>query len=1400
LRRLLPRTQDVQPDLYNDLFNHADRRWDEPGVQDLARAQLVGDLRRAASGGWDSAGMDLALALAADRFGLAVTVIEPGRGRYALTEQGTAVTLVRPNNSHWDAALPAALAHGQPGSVPSGEGSRAARTARVPVLIRTPAEPAEVAEPAEPAETVHDLDQADDSGSGGDRPERQRPRVASPHPGPGTSPSPSDAAADRLALLLAAERDAGWAASASPEGTPRNSAWQRAKLATDTYLDQELVGHMIENGVPEREWEGSAQALRVMVDAWRSSLYIYVTRRVSDWLRGLGDPQRERLKLALAGPLAAMGQSLAEQPEGVPPARMVWPGLNRGLRDWLADERAAARAAGASQPGTEAHRAWRDAMSETDIALAPVWLNLSLERTRSQVRTTTGDALRTLVRRWREQDYPDSVTAFWGDTRAHTWLDALRPGTPPLVADALVVIGAVTAERAAWLSSPADEGWAAVPAVPETPVPRAIRWLPANQQELPAGLLPETRVTDTHPGALQFQWQTPENQELASWLAAEKAAARAADADRPGTEAHMAWQRARQETDAALATERLMTLPRPAKVQVNAMISALQTYVRRWRELGYPDVGPDMPNRDEYYNARRFVQRLRPGTPLWFAEALQIMGVPIPQQPQQLTVELASWLAAEKAAARAADAGRPGTEAHMAWQRARQETDAALEPERLRNFPRPVNAKVKTVDAMIDGLQTYVRRWRELGYPDNGPEMPPEGDYGRAARWITKLRQGTPLWLAEALQVMAVLTKQEVERLTDSGGPLLDVVAPARLLPETAAPAGPHQPVGLTPANQYQPPAGTGATRPAPAAAPSARAVRWSPGTFPTGAAPLNTVAAGPAGPAAGSRDDVVQAALDGHDEVLVPIRADGLCLARALLTVAAEPLGRAGITRPEQVYPELAAVLEARGEWGSLEVTARLVWADSEARAQLRRLLPRTQDVQPDLYNDLFNHAYGRWDEPGVQDLARAQLVGDLRRAASGGWDSAGMDLALALAADRFGLAVTVIEPGRGRYALTEQGTAVTLVRPNNTHWDAALPAALAHGQPGSVPSGDSSRAARTARVPVIRTPAERAEVAERAEPAETVHDLDQARRRRVRTQAAAEPPLGEDEDLRITGWDFEEYQLHYRPEIDQQFPWRDPAAPLHKVYRPYAAADGSLHPQITLAQVRMPQPRELQRMAASRTDRRLGALDWADIRARLTADVHDLIQATITGQYRPPRMTARILSPADLLEHEAALQGQYGTFLTPEMLTAVGADRPLLRNGRVLGLYAAAVLDSEEAREQWRQAHGSAGSHTIDAASGIGSLVTFAGEGYSGAVGFTNARLLPDQQAYDQSYETGINTAFVAFEVNLTIPDRRSRWRPIIALVGLDNLYDNVRNPAGMLLTDYGDAFLMKPEPSSP
>jgi hypothetical protein len=89
---------------------------------------------------------------------------------------------------------------------------------------------------------------------------------------------------------------------------------------------------------------------------------------------------------------------------------------------------------------------------------------------------------------------------------------------------------------------------------------------------------------------------------------------------------------------------------------------------------------------------------------------------------------------------------------------------------------------------------------------------------------------------------------------------------------------------------------------------------------------------------------------------------------------------------------------------------------------------------------------------------------------------------------------------------------------------------------------------------------------------------------------------------------------------------------------------------------------------------------------------------------------------------------------------------------------------------------------------------------EGFAGAVAFANTRLVAGAEPpeLDRSY-TGINAVFVPFEVLLTDRHGVLRRQPIVALVGLDNLYGD-HNPAGMVIADYSDQYLWQFRPPSP
>ena len=299
---------------------------------------------------------------------------------------------------------------------------------------------------------------------------------------------------------------------------------------------------------------------------------------------------------------------------------------------------------------------------------------------------------------------------------------------------------------------------------------------------------------------------------------------------------------------------------------------------------------------------------------------------------------------------------------------------------------------------------------------------------------------------------------------------------------------------------------------------------------------------------------------------------------------------------------------------------------------------------------------------------------------------------------------------------------------------------------------------------------------------------------------QGAAQAPLGEDEDARIYQWSYVERRLRYLPEIDTRFPWRDPADPHRRAYRPFAREDGSLDPELEVVEARMPPPAALQAIARDPADRRLERVDWALVRRQIADEVAGLVRAAIAVQAGPPRIIARILAPGDLMEHEAMLAGQHGAFLAPGTLDAAVTDRPLLRNGRVLGLYAGAVLETQAVQDLWDQEHAPvAGQYTVDVPrpSRTGGVIAMGAEGYSGAAGFANTRLLPGTEDTDETFDTGVNAALAAVNVLLSRPGHEPRWQPILALVGLDNLYGD-HNPAGMVLIGYGPSFSF--EPGSP
>ena len=307
-----------------------------------------------------------------------------------------------------------------------------------------------------------------------------------------------------------------------------------------------------------------------------------------------------------------------------------------------------------------------------------------------------------------------------------------------------------------------------------------------------------------------------------------------------------------------------------------------------------------------------------------------------------------------------------------------------------------------------------------------------------------------------------------------------------------------------------------------------------------------------------------------------------------------------------------------------------------------------------------------------------------------------------------------------------------------------------------------------------------------------------------RGRVEGGSDAPLGEDEEgLRMTSWQVSlDHELVYLPENERRFPWRDPGDPLRRVYRPYAAPDGRLHPDVRVLGARLGETPGM---------RALLGRDWAGwdrVRARLQADVLAIARDMLAGERGSPpapgappwpRIEARRLAPADLPPHEQALQGQHGTFLAPWALAAQGPARPLLSTGQVLGLYAGAITDTGQEQQAWQAAHPSYPSHTIAYHQPSGRTGQIASEGYATAAAFANTRLAPGpgQPRIDRTAD-GINAVSLQFSIELSLPGGGTRPEPITAIAALDRLYHD-RNPAGMVLLDYGDSYLplLRPDP---
>jgi hypothetical protein len=287
-------------------------------------------------------------------------------------------------------------------------------------------------------------------------------------------------------------------------------------------------------------------------------------------------------------------------------------------------------------------------------------------------------------------------------------------------------------------------------------------------------------------------------------------------------------------------------------------------------------------------------------------------------------------------------------------------------------------------------------------------------------------------------------------------------------------------------------------------------------------------------------------------------------------------------------------------------------------------------------------------------------------------------------------------------------------------------------------------------------------------------------------------------------------QHRLDPDPAMDNQLPWRAPLHPTRRVYEPYAAEDGSVHPAV-LARAHeitaiMAHGKALFRgIARDPHDTRLPStaishltkVVWKQLEHAVATEIQRLTRGEPLAT--PPVHPARVT--ADHVRHrpnDQPLINQWGLFLTrrPEHMSP--QDRPSLLNGRILGVYLGAVLDNQSERENWGQTYTSYPSYAMDLARTNKIVITMSAEGAANSIAFANTAVQPARGSNGlatsgmEYNHTAINAEFVSFTVRMPDRDGGYRMEPISVLVALENAFDPKTNPDGMIIVDYGDNYL--------
>ncbi len=301
----------------------------------------------------------------------------------------------------------------------------------------------------------------------------------------------------------------------------------------------------------------------------------------------------------------------------------------------------------------------------------------------------------------------------------------------------------------------------------------------------------------------------------------------------------------------------------------------------------------------------------------------------------------------------------------------------------------------------------------------------------------------------------------------------------------------------------------------------------------------------------------------------------------------------------------------------------------------------------------------------------------------------------------------------------------------------------------------------------------------------------LDQGRTELYR----ADEPAGEADDLRIVR--VVSHNMTPMRAMNNAFPFRDPNDPQGRVYEPYADENGQLHSAVVrradeITAEMIGTKAMLKGIARDPDDTRLPATAatgltavWPALERAVAAEMRRLVREEPLAT---PVVRVGEVTEKHVREHERALVGENGLFLSRRSADIPPAEWPSLRNGRILGVYLGAVLDSGETLANWEETYRKYPSYAMKLAK---TRNTMSAEGAANFIAFANTAT--EDSGHGLTYDHDrINAVFVKFRIHLFDKGENPRAQTIAVLMALDNAFDRETNPDGVILVDYGDDYL--------